>query len=247
ARAHRLQRCRFADDAVTRLERLRGCESLCAETTDLFVGGADERERALELFEIELCERAERRSDERLRVACAAPVESAFALCERERVCPSRIKRDGVGVPDEREFNQLIITCCARCNRHKVVLLHALLVRVRQTPRVKSHRLGVGCDPFDNFKVRARRDRINADEFGQGVHDVCVLIHCHNVRCKRAKRSTISVCAWCRPSCTTSRPPTTTSRTAVRASAKTMVGKRSISFAPVIEGSFKSTVKKSAA
>ena len=68
----------------------------------------------------------------------------------------------------------------------------------------------------------------------------------HSFFCSALNLSTISSCCACRPSSTIRLPPTTTSLIAVLDREKTIAESRSSGEAPAIDGSSRSTVKKSA-
>src|SRR4051794_35366650 len=68
----------------------------------------------------------------------------------------------------------------------------------------------------------------------------------HNFCCSSLNRSMTSFCSKCRPSDTIGFPPTNTSRIVAREDENTIAGKRSLLVAPAIDGSSRSTVKKSA-
>ena len=78
--AHRLQRSWLSDNRVTRIEGTRIGQTLGSEAPDLFVGSENQCQRFLQLFEIDVFKRRERRRDKCLRVARAAAVKLAIAF-----------------------------------------------------------------------------------------------------------------------------------------------------------------------
>src|SRR5690349_6302810 len=72
ARANRLQRSGFADDAVTNTQRLVLSEYLSADETNLLIGSEHQRQRFSGLAR---CKSSQRGGDEAFRIASTAPVK----------------------------------------------------------------------------------------------------------------------------------------------------------------------------
>src|SRR5436305_14149559 len=99
--APRLQRSWLTHNCVLHRETLRVSQALRAQTTNLFIGREDERQRLSEFVDIGTLDRRQRRGDEGLRITSSATVEFPVSLGQGKRFFPIRIIRNGVGVADE--------------------------------------------------------------------------------------------------------------------------------------------------
>ena len=173
ARAHRHKRSRLAHHAVTTTQRARFFQTLCSQTSNLFVRREDERERAIKTLGVRRFNCGERGADEAFRITRAATVELALKRREPQSFRPRSIKRHCVRVTDQRQLYRVVKRFRPQ-NRHHVDFLDTLLVHVRK----KTHaHPGFGATTrkiFYDGAVRIGRNRVERDQLAQrlfNIHD----------------------------------------------------------------------------